>query len=322
MGEIKKIKLNNVDLGDIADYRISLSNPLHNQGLVYNSETSKFENSSIGIPLANILDVKFSQSYDTGGFDDIQLFLEETLALDTYLSITEFLKIKTLSVSVGDYQWSEPTGGIVSTNADVTITFPDGSSVTENVNFFRYAQQSVPVCLSEPMAFVDTGLTFDYSYEFEGKCSLQQGKQGVLIDSYLSNSERTSLRMLSGSQKFQAMWPNNKELTNTGIDFSTPFTFIIKSSSVTIRQGAIDYHQELTGTHAGKLSQNIILLNSAANSYSFSGAIMHYAIIRDSEGNVLRHFIPSYVNNELVIIDIANDNTIYRPSLGVLIDMS
>lgn len=119
------------------------------------------------------------------------------------------------------------------------------------------------------------------------------------------------------------MWPNNNEYTSSGtrIDFTKPFTYIQKYNSLRLTQGqTTDLETIINSKSSGTGSVKILLLNSTSNSYSYGNGVLYYAIIRDGEGNVLRHFKPHYTeNNELVLVDTANDNTVYRPSSGELL---
>lgn len=276
-----------------------------------------------GCKLSDVLNINFENDYDTGRYTDIQEFLNDTLPLEPILDEAGFISLKPLTVTVGDYQWSEPDEfGYARAAAGVTITYPDGSTVTQTLNFYRLAEGKLPVKLSNVSSYINTGLNMDYSYQFEGECYVSPNTQGVLIDSFVETGARTSLRMLGSSRKFQHMWPSNKEFTNTGIDFNKPFNFIVNAENLEIRQGNVVFTTTITGSRtSGTVMNPVILMNSAVD-YTFGNTILLNAKIKDSNGNVLRNFVAEYVNNELVLVDKANNDTIYRPVNGTLVDMS
>lgn len=219
----------------------------------------------------------------------------------------------------GSYQWSElqPDDHYYA-EVPVRILFPDDSELTKTVLFIR--SESIGVKLSSQSNYIDTGLTLDYSYEFEARGYALNG-QAVLVDAFANTSNRTTLRILGTSNKIQFMWPANNEYTysDTGIDFTKPFTYIQKYNSLTLTQDATTYTANIGNSKSsGTGSGPIRILNSAAGGFGYG--VLYYAIIRDSNGNVLRHFKPQYIeNNELVLVDIANDNTVYRPNHNELL---
>lgn len=276
-----------------------------------------------GCKLSDVLNINFDADYDTGRYMDIQEFLNDTLPLEPILDEAGFISLKPLTVTVGDYQWSEPDEyGVIRTSADVTVRFPDGSTVTQTLNFYRLAEGKLPVKLSNVSSYINTGLNMDYSYTFEGECYVSPNTQGVLIDSFIETGSRTSLRMLGSSRKFQHMWTSNKEFTNTGIDFNKPFNLKVSAENLEIRQGNVVFTTVITGSRTSGTAINPITLMNSSSDYTFGNTIMLNAKIKDSNGTVLRDFVAEYINNELVIVDKANNDTIYRPVAGGLVDMS
>lgn len=267
-----------------------------------------------------------AREYDMGAQTDIAAYVAgwSSKAALVYGGIAT---TKPAIVTVSDYAWTGPTADIRQTaTADVTVTFHDGSSLTaQGVRFIT--DYSAPgrvyaARLADGAGPIDTGLTMDYSYRFTVSGYAPEGKAGVLVGAYTSNAERTTLRILGGANKIQAMWPANREYQGGSqdgdIDFRRMFYYRQDGSEIYVRQGGLDAGGNnsnwlTTGTGAAKI---YLFDESEAGTYRYG--ILHEARIYDGAGNILRYFQPVKQNNEIVIVDIANGNQVYRPTVGTL----
>lgn len=270
--------------------------------------------------MANLCELSFPDSVYIKSATDVQQYLNDNYS-SPLTNLYQCASLKPLRFVCDSYQWGElQSDEHYYAEVPVHVLFPDNSELVKTVLFSR--SESIGVKLSSVAGYIDTGLTLNYSYEFEAQ-GYASGGQAVFIDAFASTGIRTALRILGSSNKAQFMWPANSEYTysTTGIDFAESFTYVQKYNSLTLTQGATTYTATISNsTSSGTNSAKIFLLNSAANSYSYGNGVLYYAIIRDSNGNVLRHFKPYYIeNNELVLIDVANDNTVYRPNEGELL---
>lgn len=249
-----------------------------------------------------------------------------------------------LQVTAEDSTWYGPDAdGYGYTTTNVIVTFPDGSSlVKENVTFkksFDVEGRVYAVRLGEGATFVDTGLTLNFAYRFEVKGYIEEGVQGSLIGAYSSNSLRTTIRLLGGSDKAQLCWPNNVEMYSGNIPCNGDSTFsyrrmckIVVSGRRTtggynwLVEGREDIGQDCgaTGVNTnwqatGTDSAKIYLLNEQANS-TYKNAILREAKIYDENDVLIRQFQGAKINNEIVIVD-AVTGDIYRPDAGTLVEV-
>lgn len=266
-----------------------------------------------------------AREYDMGAQTDIAAYVAGwSKAALVYGGIAT---TKPAIVTVSDYAWTGPTADYRQTaTADVIVTFPDGSSLTaRGVRFI--SDYSAPgrvyaARLADGAGPIDTGLTMDYSYRFTVSGYAPEGNACVLVGAYASNEERTTLRILGGANKIQAMWPANREHYGSSLgddlDFRTTFYYRQDGGEIYMRQGQLDageYHSgwQTSGTGAAK-----IYLFDESEAGTFRHGILHEARIYDGAGNILRYFQPAKQNNEIVIVDIANGNQVYRPTVGTL----
>lgn len=276
---------------------------------------------NIAISIANLFELNLPDSIYINRAIDVQQYLNDNYS-SPLANLYQYASLKPLRFVCDEYHWGElqPDDHHYA-EVTVHVLFPDNSELTKTILFSR-SDSIIGVRLSSTGAYIDTGLTLDFSYEFEAR-GYVLNSQAVLIDAFASTSARTALRILGSSNKVQFMWPNNNEYTyaTTGIDFSRLFTYIQKYNSLTLTQDATTYTASISNsTASGTDSAKVLLLNSSANSFSYGNGVIYYAIIRDSNGNVLRHFKPQYTeDNELVLVDVAHDNTVYRPSWGELL---
>ena len=177
--------------------------------------------------------------------------------------------------------------------------------------------------LETTSAHIDTGLTMDYGYKFRAVGRTPEGLASVLLGAYTSNSERTTLRMMGGGNAIQHMWPGNTQLAyaDTGITPREIFEYVQDKDGVTITQGELTHTATVAGTQSGTGAAAIHLLQES-NDTTRGNGILREAQIWDADGALLRDFHPWYLNGEVVMLDEANDNQIYRPSAGGLVEVT
>lgn len=177
--------------------------------------------------------------------------------------------------------------------------------------------------LETKTAYIDTGLTMDYGYRFRAVGRVPEGSMGVLLGAYTSNSERTSMRLMGGGNMFQHMWPGLTQITyaDTGLTPRELFEYTQDKDGVTIIQNGQTVTRTVAGTQSGTGAAAIHLLQESGGTTRGYG-ILCEAQIWDAGGNLLRDFRPWFLNGEIVIVDEAHDNQVYRPSEGGLIEVT
>ena len=291
-----------------------------------------------GASMASWHELMLADSYDTGasawGEDpDLGAWLTSALGLASG-EIYSVARPKGLVVTVGEHTWTTPDADHTrTTTADVTVTFPDGSSLTKaGVTFSNYTRpnaRAAAACLAGTPSGdvrsnmgIDTGLTLDYGYEFRVTGYTPGTYSSALLGALVNTSTRTTFRLLGGSNYAQHMWPSNKELRGTGINFRAMCSYVQNKDGATITQGETVYEYPSAGTQSGTNDAKIILFNETLGEGQNYNGVLVEAEIRDGAGNVLRHFEPWWIDGELVIIDTANSNQIYRPVSGGLAEVA
>lgn len=271
--------------------------------------------------------------------DFYKLELEDKYGLEPGVNLDLFveglLKIKSLSLGSGAVSLKVPTYTFEHTPfgepdehgdrhsiGTVTVLFDDGSKIEKSgIDFYYTSRRRIPDGLkTSEKSYIDTGLTMKGGYKFRATGRTQIGVQSVLVGSYETNQLRTTTRFLGGSQKMQAMWPSNVEITKdiSGVDYTELFTYTISSKNIQIQQGDISYNRSLSGNEFQTSTAPILLFNETQGGEYYNGVISEVEIF-DEEDNLLRHFQSWVWDGEYVIVDIANNNTIYRPAQGELL---
>ena len=98
-------------------------------------------------------------------------------------------------------------------------------------------------------------------------------------------------------------------------------SYVQNRDGVTFTQGETTYEYPWAGTQSGGGNAAIWLLNDAVNS-TYGNGVLAEAEILDENGVTLRHFKPWRLNNEVVLVDVANGNQVYRPSAGALVEVT
>lgn len=276
--------------------------------------------------LASWHELALADEYDTGespeGTEpDLTAFMAATLTAPLWYG-ADWLRPKAPVITVGPHTWSGDR--LRRTTAEVTVTFADGSTLTRTAAFVNHINSDGPlfaVRLEDATAHVDTGLTMNFGYTFRARGRTPIGRQAALVSAYTSTSARTTLRLLGGGNYFQHQWPNNREVRDSGIDARAMLSYVQNRNGVTLTQGETVYEYSWAGTQSGTGDAAIRLLNDASNN-TYGNGVLAEAEILDENGVTLRHFKPWMLNEEVVLVDVANGNQVYRPSAGALVEVN
>lgn len=243
---------------------------------------------------------------------------------DAAQAVTDALNLEAFRVNIGSsgISWKKPTVVIpdinwsstvddnynLTANVNVGVAFADGSAAQKTVLIRKPGPGKLIAVRTEDGAYVDTGLTMDYSYRFKAKGYTQGGNVSVLIGAYSTNSLRTTLRMLGGSQKWQSMWPSNRELTGTtaAMNLSRPLEYDQNGERLIVSQEGKTYTFSYSNTTTGTANIPILLMNETPTGV-YANGVFYSGEIYDSNDVLLRRFLPfKLTNNDIVMVDTAN----------------
>ena len=151
--------------------------------------------------------------------------------------------------------------------------------------------------------WIDTGLKMNGDYTIYMDGYIPEGKSGVLVNGYQSNSERQGVTFYANSNKYGFYWygqgyTTNETLTSVGINLKNRFQVTQDKNGITLNQ----HHLNVTDTYSGSSgtsNTNIYIFNTDADSSYKYGAIYHAKIYDGSRE--IRNFIPSYRKEDKVI---------------------
>ena len=250
---------------------------------------------------------------------------------------SQYVKQRYAVLSVPNTTWStiDPETGLASMTTNVIITYGDGSKLTAPMTF----TSSLPLADAAGLlwaarfsggfdssatgygqkGYIDTGLTMNASYKFEaqGYVPYISSPMGVIIGAQKSTSLRTTLKIMTGSNKAQVQWYSQSELTasTAQVSFRKMFTYTQSAAGLTVGDGVNSY--TLTNanwrTDFSDASTPILLFDetttgsSASTTKGFRNAVIRYAKIYDADDNLLRYLRPAAISSgEYVFIDLAN----------------
>lgn len=303
--------------------------------------------------LASMFDLSLSSVYNLG--QNWQSADPEGL-ISTDLNLAGFA----IAIGTSGVRWKQPTleiGQITWSDiidiynkelgtADVSVIFPDGSRITKTANFTRQLPGGRIYAVawnSNDKGYIDTGLTQNYGYTFKGRGRTIQGAAGVILGSYTSNSDRTTVRFLGGGNNVQHMWSTNHQIGTavSGVNVNQEFEFTAKANYLKLLQGSTEYETTFSDrSTSGTGSANIYFMNEQTSG-NYANIVACEGQIIDTDGvTVLRHLIPYHLaDDEIVILDVAglsetdiNDiinnadssafaSRIYRPVIGTLVEV-
>lgn len=256
------------------------------------------------------------------------------------------------TVEVGTITWSDNVDQYNKEpgTATVTVTFSDGSKIIREATFSRSLPggriYGVAWADGDP-GYIDTGLTLNYGYRFKARgLTKAGGVMGVLMGCFYSTSQRTQVRQLGGSNKFQVQWASGSDVTRetSGVDVNKEFEYTVGANYFNVKQGDIDYTQTDFYNHITSGTDTtvpILLLNETMSGTNYVNGIGCEWVIYDTDHTtVLKHFVPYHLaDDEIVILDIHGlteaditdiinnadaatyGDRIYRPGAGTLIEV-
>lgn len=260
--------------------------------------------------MAGLFNIALPDEYDIQTDADATQTIVDALNLDAFqVNIgASGISWKKPSVVIPDIMWSSTVDDHYNLSAAVpiSIAFADGSAVQKIVTMRKPGPGKLIAVRTEDGAYVNTGLTMNYGYKFKAKGYTQGGNVSVLIGAYNSNSERTTLRMLGGSQKWQSMWPSNRELTgaSAGMNLSKVLEYDQNGERLIVMQDGKTYTFTYSNTLTGTGTAPIYLMNEMPTGV-YANGVFYYGEIYDETDTLLKKFLPFKLsNNDIVMVDI------------------
>lgn len=225
------------------------------------------------------------------------------------------IRIPTFTINISPYTWViNEENSTEETSVDIQATFADGSvSDKFTVSFSRPYNAIVYLPLADNQGVVlngakaiDTGLYLDGNHRFTVKgCLKSATSQAILVGAYTSNTERTVLKILGQSNKYQMQWANNSDITAfpEGWDLTKPFEYNQDRFNADFSQNG----KNIFYGHTPSLSSDfyndntpLYLFNQTADGI-YNNGVLCYAYIYDgsSESNGTFTFIPKIKRNTL-----------------------
>lgn len=261
--------------------------------------------------MAGLFDIALPDEYDIQADADAAQAINDGLNLDGFpINIgTSGISWKKPSILIPDINWSSTVDDNYNLTATVNVgvAFADGSAVQKTILLRKPGPGKLIAVSTGDGAYVNTGLTMNYGYRFKAKGYTQGGNLSVLIGAYSSNSIRTTLRMLGGSQKFQSMWPANRELlgSTAAVNLNKPLEYDQNGARLIVSQDGKSYTFTYNNTLTGSEDIPILLMTEAAGSMTYNNGVFYSGEIYDSNDVLLRRFLPFKLsNNDIVMVDI------------------
>lgn len=227
------------------------------------------------------------------------------------------LQIPAPILNISPYTWEiNETNSTEETSVDIQATFADGSvSDKITVSFSRPYNAIVYLPLADNQGVIlngakaiDTKQYLEISNEFFVKgCLKSESNQAVLLGAYTSNSERTVLKILGQSKKFQSQWTDNKEILSSnleGWDLTKPFEYHQTYNKADISQNG----KTVTVNNSSSLDVDfynvdtkIYLFNQTADGIYNNGVFFSATISNenDSKGIYIYKYTPMIKRNTL-----------------------
>ena len=295
--------------------------------------------------MAGLFDIALPDEYDIQADTDAAQAIYDGLNLDGFpINIgTSGISWKKPTVVIPDINWSSTVDDNynLTANVNIGVAFADGSAAQKTVLLRKPGPGKLIAVRTEDGAYIDTGLTLNYGYSFKAKGYTQGGNVSVLMGAYSTNSLRTTLRILGGSQKYQSMWPANRELTGAtaAMNLSKPFEYDQNGSRLIVMQDGKTYTFTYSNTTSGTANVPILLMTEAAGSTTYNNGVLYSAEIYDENDVLIRQFMPFKLsNNDIVMVDIRGltaqhifdivqngtsaeyGDRVYYPSTGTLLE--
>ena len=296
--------------------------------------------------LASMFDIAMADEYYVTDETEAPGIISNALNLDGFVTPigTSGISWKKPTVTISAIDWSttvDENYNITGTGT-VQVHFGNAGAISKTVTFKKPGEGKLyAVSLEDRTAAIDTGILANYAYTFRAK-GYAGGSTSSLIGAYVSNSERTTLRMQPSSGQVQAMWPSNVQIAKTthGLEPTQELEYTINASGVTLTQGSKTYTQSFSGTASGNPNANIHLLNETVGGAQGNSILCEAEILQGT--TQVAFYAPFKLNsNEVVIINtsgltaqqiydiVQNGDSssyatgrIFRPSSGSLIEVA
>ena len=255
-----------------------------------------------------------------------------TYSSSGYYSNTNFLKWSppiTTTISTGTWN-NYGDGGERYNKTDVTAILPDNSSLTTTVTFFASLPAPAGLIFAAKInpenydAYIDTGLGPNGNVEFEATGYVQNGGMGVLVGMFYTTTDRTTLRLLSVSNKAQAGWAVLSEATYdaTGINVRKMLSYRQNYQECVLSQEGLTHtltNDKWKSTFSTSFDNHILLFDenvtiSGGGFGGYRGGVIKEVKIRTlgtSPTDYDRIFVPAkLVSGEIVMLNLAFDSSL------------
>lgn len=305
------------------------------------------ENSGGSAAFASMFEIALSDTYRVETDADAPIVISNALNLPGFAVAigTSGIKWKEPTVIIPTLDWSTT----VDDNYDFTATgtvkiqFGEAGSISKQITFKKPGEGKLYAVRGENGAYIDTGILGNYAYTYHTKGHVRSTNQGVLMDAFVSTSERATVRVLGSSNKLQSMWYANKEITNamSGIDVRKMFEMTAGANKMVLEQDGRTYEAAISGQQtSGVVNTNIRLLNSATSGYA-NNCIECFGEVLDENNQSIGYFVPYRIQeSEIVMINtlgltaqqiydmVQNGDAadpggrIFRPPVGYLVEVT
>ncbi|MBQ6734851.1 MAG: hypothetical protein IJR00_08085 [Lachnospiraceae bacterium] len=341
------VRFGNNTIMDISDSTVT-PKTLASGVVAYNAAGERIVGTMAQGNLASLFEIAFQDVYHVASEAEAPDIIANELNIDGFAVPigTSGISWKKPTVTISEIIWDtnvDENYDLVGTGT-VQVSFGEAGSISKAVTFKKSGEGKIyGVKGSSASTYIDTGIAADYGYTLHAK-GFAETSTTTLIGAFVSNSARTTLRMLPASNAVQQMWPGNTQYSSAqlgGISVTSVFEYWQKANSLRVVQNNIDNTITPSGnTASGSVGANLLLLNEDISTYRGYGTLL-FAEVLDSNGDQIAYFAPYKLHSgEVVIIntsgltaqqvyDIVENgdsaqmaSRIFRPSRGTLIEVS
>lgn len=342
------VKFGNQVLMDISDSTLTAQDLL--EGVIaYNAKGERIVGTMAQTAVASLFELNLADTYNVMNESEAPTIIADALNIDGFVSPigTSGIYWKKPVVTIPSIDWAttvDENYDIIGTGT-VIVRFGDAGAISKTVTFKKPGEGKIyGAKTSAANTYIDTGIAADYSYTLHAKGNGDVGTT-VLLGSYVSNTARTTFRILPSSGAAQQMWANNTQYSSTqlgGVVVTSIFEYWQKANYLRVVQGDIDSTLTPTGNiDSGSVGANIYLFNEDANSSRGYGTLI-FAEVLNGNGEQIAYFAPFKLLNseEIVIINTSGltaqqiydivengDSSAYasrilRPTRGTLVEVT
>lgn len=264
-----------------------------------------------GSVLASLFNIALDDIYYVKSESDAPAVISNALNLDGFATAigTSGISWKKPTVSISEILWVNRVDENYDLrgSAEVKVLFGEAGEISKNVTLVKPGEGKLYACaLDGATGGVDTGIRSNYAYTLHAK-GYGRTSTSVMIGSYVSNSERTTFRVLPSSGSIQHMWPSNVQITKatTGVDPTKEFEYWQRAGYLRMVQGNVDYTQYPSGNTAeGNPNANLFLLNESLST-SYGYGTLCFAEVLQGDTQIAYYAPYKITDNEVVIINTA-----------------